>query len=195
MCQFPVVRLILAAPFGLLALSACGAGGGGSEIPVSAGDPAPKPVIEPGDLPVSGNASYDGLMTLRLPQNGDALSAHTDHTGNLRLNVDFDVGFNQVTGVVDGFQTPTNEPMVGRVFVTEGLIDRGASSSKDYTFDAKLSGTLSALNFSSTVISGTVLGDFSGSDLSALTGRVYGNLVLGNGVDIFDGTYATVRSD
>jgi len=174
----------------LLSLSSCGGGTG-----VSAGalglsstqDPGP---IDPTTLPTSGQASYLGFLSLNLPQlNGERAT----YTGALGLAVDFGRASGQLTGSAEGFRSGGTE-LQGRVFVTEGTLERDADVAIDYTFEAGLSGTLSGGGLQNSVLTGTMTGDFSGEGAATVSGVAFGNVTTATGVDVFDGSFAAAEN-
>lgn len=168
-----------------LCAAACGGSSGsgsGSELGSSGGGGA----IDPNELPISGAARYDGFLTLGLPTS----SGRDSYTGQLGLDVDFDAADVQVTGLADNFATSDGEDVTGRIVVTDGVINRETNVIEDYTFEAGVSGTLSGPDFRNMVITGTMLGDFNGQAAEAITGRVFGDVILPTGTDIYNGTFS-----
>lgn len=182
--RFYIIVLFLGACF-LGACSGSGGSGSGNELGSEGAQPT-----DPGELPISGTARYDGFLTLGLP----TPTGRQTFSGDLALTVDFDAAAAQVTGVADSFSTDDDDDVRGRIMITDGMIDRKAQTVSDYTFEAGLSGTLSGDAFRNLVISGTMLGDFNGEDADAVTGRVFGDLVGATGEDIFNGSFSAAKN-
>ncbi|SEW02471.1 hypothetical protein SAMN04488515_0705 [Cognatiyoonia koreensis] len=168
----------------LVPLAACGGGGGGSGNQLGAGGGGG--ITDPGELPVSGFARYNGFLTVNLP----TADGRAPYTGNLGLDVDFDAAATQVTGQASGFTDGGGTNMRGRLAVTDGVIDRKTNVASDYTLEAGISGTLSGDAFRNMVITGTLLGDFNGQNAETLRGQVFGDTIGPLGTDIFNGTFS-----
>ena len=176
--------------FGLLALAACGAGGGGATLGQEEGTNPTSPEIQsPLGLPVTGQARYRGFMTLNLPEGGDVTAPSAPHVGALSVDVNFDAGADQVSGIADAFRTPQDIALSGRLFVTNGQLEASAN------FDAQISGTLAGTGFSNSVISGTINGGLSGQKLDAMTGVASGQVVTGTGAGTFSGSFTAANSN
>ena len=157
--------------------------------------PLPPPTIEAEALPTTGSASYLGDMVLALPENGDFAQPRANATGRLQIDVDFDKGPGRVDGSADRFETASGQSLSGSLVLANGEIDRGSDVRRDFTFEADLSGTLEGQTFRRTDVTGTITGDFIGTGLDTLAGRVFGSLTNDLGLDLFDGSFSTDRQD
>lgn len=173
------------AVFLVLFVAACSGGGGGGATN-QLGSEGGGGLTDPGLLPVSGAARYDGFLTLALPTQ----TGRQPFTGVLGLDVNFDAPAAQVTGQASQFRSASDEVLDGRIIITDGDLDRSADLAADYTFESQLSGTLSGTDFRNIVITGTMLGDFSGDTASAVSGQTFGDVVTPLGFDIFNGTFS-----
>jgi len=172
-------------------LFACGGGtgvSGGALGSSSTQDPGP---TEPSTLPMTGQASYSGFMALNLPRPG---ADRETYTGTLGLAVDFASASGQLTGAGEGFRGSNGTVLEGRIFVTDGTLERGANVATDYTFEAGVSGTLNGDGLQNSVVTGLMTGDFVGTDAGTVTGVTFGNVTTVTGVDVFDGSFAAAKN-
>lgn len=158
------------------------------------GGDGPGGPTDPGSLPISGRATYSGFLSLNLPMNDDAGLGRGVYSGDLSLTVDFASDIGAMTGQADDFRGPTGGAVQGRIFVTDGALERSTDTTIDYTFAAGLSGTLSGDGLRNSVVTGQVSGDFQGDSASTVTGVTYGNVTTYLGVDVFDGTFSAAQN-
>lgn len=170
-------------------LTACG-GGGGAAGGGAAADPTDTGVTDPRTLPTTGRATYDGYMRADLPT-GDG-GAREDYLADLRLEVNFATGFDQIRGQATGFEAADARRLGGALSITGGDVFRDTDTTAAYTFDGDLDGTLTD-GGDAYVVDAEIEGDFLGSDQTAVGGIVFGDVDGPRGTDIFDGTFAADR--
>ena len=180
----------------VLGLAACGggggSGGGGGGLTPGQIDGAIDglPVSSPALLPTTGRAMYDGYMRARLPTGPEG--ERRAYLADLRMEVNFGAGFDQIRGRASGFEAGDGVPMDGALAITAGRIYPDTDPAVAYSFDAALGGTLSDAR-ASYGIDATIEGEFLGLGQTAARGLVYGDITGPRGQDIFDGTFATTR--
>ncbi|MGR3660109.1 MAG: hypothetical protein ACU0CA_02835 [Paracoccaceae bacterium] len=190
----------------LLALAGCGgAGGGGSQ-----GGPGreTRPPIDyatleaearllhdtwddisftdPSSLPMSGSATYSGIMQLDIQKGAGEISMD----GLLNMKVSF--ANNAVSGTATNFIDENNANYSGKLTLSNGMIDRGADPNVDYTLQADIGGTLSG-GGKSFDISADLQGDFHGSGWKATSGGVQGSAVSSYGTGYVFGEFVAAR--
>ena len=180
----------------ILTLSACG-GSGGSEIPsradraaLLADDVLSDGISDPGRLPDSGSARYDGFMTLRLPTQADG--SRRRYTGDLTLNVDFAAPRDQITGRAGGFATRGGDALDGGLRLRGGDLYRDTDPDENYTFTGNLDGTLRR-GRADYAIDARIEGEFRGRGQTGVNGLVFGDVTGPQGQDIFDGDFVAAR--
>ena len=99
-----------------------------------------------------------------------------------------------MTGLAEGFRGAGGSALEGRLFVTDGTLDRSVAVAADYTFEAGISGSLSGDPIQSSVVTGQVTGDFIGSDATSVSGRAFGKVISPTGEDVFDGSFAAAKN-
>ncbi len=175
-------------------LLAVGCGGTGqSTNPTSRADQAAdlaaalltENISDPALLPVTGRAVYAGFGTLDLAIGGTMQS----YIGDLDLTVEFSGTGDPISGTLHSF-----DGLSGALSIANGNLDRGADTDVDYTFGADIDGTLTNSD-GDYVIDASLSGDFRGRDQDGITGVVFGDITGSNGVDIFDGTVAGIRTN
>jgi hypothetical protein len=180
--------------FGMLAFAvSCSGNGSSSGALDDLGDDGDV-LTDPGILPITGRATYSGFLSLNLPSGLEVGAARGTYSGDLSLTVDFASDLGAMTGQADGFSGPSGDSVLGRVYVTNGILERSTNTTIDYTFEAGISGTLSGDGLRNSVISGSVSGDFKGQNASSISGVAYGNVTTYLGVDVFDGTFSGAKN-
>lgn len=142
-------------------------------------------ISDPTLLPVTGQAIYAGFGTLDLAIGGTTQS----YIGDLDLTVGFSSTSDQILGTLQHF-----DGLTGVLDITNESLDRGTDTDEDYTFGADVDGTLTNSD-GNYVIDASLAGDFLGRDQDGVTGIVFGDITGPNGVDIFDGTIAGVKTN
>ncbi|SEM82285.1 hypothetical protein SAMN04488003_10549 [Loktanella fryxellensis] len=171
-------------------LTGCGAGGGsgGDAGPVVV--PADLDVTDPRTLPTTGRATYDGYMRAELPTGDDG--SRENYLADLRMEVNFATGFDQIRGQATGFEAGGARRLGGALTISGGDVYRDTDTSAAYTFDGALNGTLTD-GSDDYLIDAEIEGDFLGADQTAVGGLVFGDITGPEGIDIFDGTFAADR--
>lgn len=171
----------------LLALMGCGGSPSGAPPDLPATPPA---VTDPRDLPASGFASYDGYLRARLPTGADG--ARLDYLGDLRMDVNFGAGFDQIRGTATGFRAERSTALAGTLTLDQGKVFRDPAQAGAYGFDADLNGRLTGADGVQD-IDAALSGNFLGPDAAAVSGVVYGTTTGAAGLEIFDGSFAADR--
>ena len=181
----------------LVVLTGCGGSGGGSgsgpvaltpdQIDDSIGG---QPVSNPSTLPTTGRAEYNGYMRANLPTGAEG--ARVQYLADLRLDVNFGAGFDQIRGQASGFEARDGVPLGGTLAVARGRIFGDTDTTAAYSFDADVDGTLTQ-GADTYVIDASLEGEFLGQGETAARGLVFGDITGPLGQDIFDGTFATTR--
>lgn len=184
-----------------LALAGCSVSGGGgglagqvSSASLSAAEALENQVksqniSDPGSLPTSGNARYDGFMTARLPVlEGGARRAYV---GDLRLDVDFAAKRNGLSGRANGF-VANNEKLGGGLTISGGDVFRGTDPDDNYTFSGLVDGRLTR-GGDRYAIDAEIEGEFRGRNQTGVNGVLFGDIEGPAGQDIFDGSFAAER--
>ena len=173
----------------VLALSACGSGGGDGPPPPAfpfttyddgvdsgigiagglSGDGTPV-----ADLP-SGSARYDGLIFLD-PENSGSDVPGLDAVGNLRLNADFDT--NDLTGTATNFVREDDLALRGTLTVSDGTI--GGPGGGIAGFTAAIDGTLAPNSLNTYAVDAAIVADFLGDDADGFLGIVGGTVTYGD---------------
>ena len=175
-------------------LLAVGCGGTGqSTNPTSRADQAAdlaaalltENISDPALLPLTGRAVYAGFATLDLAIGGTMQS----YIGDLDLTVEFSGTGDPISGTLHSF-----DGLSGALSTANGNLDRGANTDVDYTFGADVDGMLTN-NGGEYVIDASLSGGFRGRNQDGVTGVVFGDITGPNGVDIFDGTVAGIRTN
>ena len=166
-------------------LIACGGAGtatDGSSLPDTGTN---TPITGRQVIPSAGIATYAGFMSLNLPVD----AGRTTVVGDLSLSVDFGANGNQLSGLAQQFTLDGNT-LAGRVFVTDGQIVLVAHGSE---VEANISGALTGTGMSNTLVTGEVLGVFSGENGRVISGTAFGDVTTASGIDVFDGTISVAR--
>jgi len=175
-------------------LTACG-GGGGDEQPSSltysdyqaqlstlqttwSGVAA----TDPSTLPISGSATFNGVLSLSVQTSG----ADLDMAGALTLTSNF--ATDTLTGNATNFITANDAAMSGSLAITGGVLDRAANTNIAHTFSAAIDGTLGGAG-DSYLIQGTLLGDFLGTGNLGTSGVVNGFATSSFGVGYMFGDF------
>ncbi len=191
--RLPMMVLFRMMVLGLLVLAVgCSGNGSGSGALGDMGDD--DVITDPGSLPINGRATYSGFLSLNLPNGAEPGAARGTYLGDLSLTVDFASNLGAMTGHADGFSGPTGDSVLGRIYLTDGILERSTDTTIDYTFGAGISGTLSGDGLRNSVIAGNVSGDFKGQDASIVSGVAYGNVTTYLGVDVFDGSFSGAQN-
>lgn len=190
---------------GLLCLSGCGGsgGGGGSDTNDPGLNQTRPPVpyakyenqsaalhanwdaisfTDPASLPMSGHASYDGVIRMDVQKGASQVSLN----GALNLSVNF--RNEAISGSASGFVDQADRAYSGKLTVSNGVMDRAANPATDYTFQADLDGQLKGggNNFD---INAGLSGDFKGSQNDAVVGTVQGTATSAAGTGYLYGDF------
>ena len=180
----------------LLVLAGCGGGGGGGGGPVALTPDqiddriVGQPVANPATLPTTGRAEYNGYMRANLPTGPEG--ARVPYLADLRLDVNFGAGFDQIRGQASGFEARDGAPLGGTLAITGGNIYGDTDPTAAYSFDADVGGALTR-GTDTYVIDASLEGEFLGQGQTAARGLVFGDITGPLGQDIFDGTFAATR--
>ena len=180
----------------LFLLAGCGGGGGEGSVPAAL-TPGQiddsidgLPVSPPATLPTTGRAEYNGYMRANLPTGPEG--ARVAYLADLRLDVNFGAGFDQIRGQATGFEARDGVPLGGALAITAGNIFGDTDATAAYSFDADIDGALTR-GAETYVIDASLEGEFLGQGQTAARGLVFGDIAGPLGQDIFDGTFATTR--
>ena len=151
-------------------------------------DSADLSFTDPGSLPTSGVARYDGVMAL----DGAFIEGEAQTmVGDVRIEARF--ANNSVGGAATNFVTETDQRLTGTLAVTNGSIDRGADPATDATFVADLRGDLTEPSGGLIEIDAGLGGAFLGSDYSYVFGGVGGVVTDGAGTGDLTGAFIARR--
>ncbi len=186
--------------FGLF-LAACGGGdtggGGGPGPPVDFATYVSQtaalnstwngtPASDPSGLPISGAATYAGVMSLTV----ETGSGDLDMMGALALSANFTA--NSISGDATGFVTENATALSGGLTISGGVIDRSANTALEYTYTAILAGNLSG-GGETFGIDSDMSGDFLGPDHLAASGIVSGTANSSFGTGYVFGTFIAAQ--
>jgi hypothetical protein len=131
---------------------------------------------DPQTLPITGEATYDGIMSL------DSL------VGLMTMTADFDDA--SIGGSVTNFIDEDDTEISGTLNINSGPggINSDADTSSEYTFYADLTGELS-LEDETFAIKGEILGDFTGPEYEFVEGSVIGTATFEGETENFDGHF------
>lgn len=185
--------------FFCLLLAACGedSGGGGTTPPAiySAYQAqasalhatwASIAVTDPTTLPVSGSAAFSGIMLLDTELGAGATST----AGALNLVANF--ATDSISGSADNFVDDADNLMTGTLVISNGVLDRTADTSIEYTFSSLLAGILAG-GGESFVISADLSGDFLGPFYDAAAGVIAGTAVTAFGSGYLFGEFIAAQ--
>lgn len=143
---------------------------------------AAAPPTDPASLPVSGSASYAGVMVL----DAEVVSGVLPLTGALGLQADFASA--TMSGQARGFRDASNTAYQGQLVLANGVLDRGADINSAYTFGADLAGVISG-GGDSFDVTATLQGDFLDAGQQAVSGVVTGSAVSSFGTGFIYGDF------
>lgn len=147
------------------------------------------PLTDPGTLPQSGGATYDGLMVLST--DGTA-GLPSDMAGDMTLRADFND--DSLSGSVDNVITSNEDVLEGSLDISEGEINRGADVSTDYTYAFGMDGTLTEDDGTDLDVNATGAGDFRGSEHEVSTGTIVkGTVSSDEGASLLRGDFVIAR--
>lgn len=125
-------------------------------------------ISDPATLPMSGTASYAGVLRLDMENAAGEVSVD----GKLNLSVSF--ADNNITGTANKFVDPNDARYLGELTLSNGFLDRAADPAVDYTFNADLTGTLIGGGDVYDLNAG-LSGDFLGPGQGAVSGQLAGS--------------------
>lgn len=134
-------------------------------------------LTDPGTLPVSGSASFDGVIGLG---SDGANGAPGDFGGTIALAVDF--GSDELAGEATDFVTAGEDRIDGTLAITASAIDRASDPSVEPTYSFDMAGTLVEEDGDAFDVDMVGDGAFLGSDGEATFGFVDGVIVNDQGV-------------
>ena len=190
-------QAVVGGALALFLLAGCGGGGGsGGDGPVALTPDQiddridGQPISNPATLPTTGRAQYNGYMRASLPTGPQG--ARVNYLADMRLDVNFGAGFDQIRGQATGFEARDGVPLGGALAITAGNIYGDTDPTAAYSFDADVDGALTR-GAATYVIDASLEGEFLGQGQTAARGLVFGDITGPLGQDIFDGTFAATR--
>jgi len=143
-------------------------------------------VTAPSSLPISGGATYTGVMRLEV----ETAAGGLEMNGALALQVNF--ASDSLGGSAGNFVDQNDALQTGSLTISGGVIDRGANTAVDYTYGANIGGTLdgAAGNF---VIQGDLSGDFLGPGAPGTQGIIAGTAISSFGTGYMFGEFIADR--
>ena len=158
----------------LALLCACGGGGGGGDDDTPLSEYASDSIrasqlisqnaslaqTDASAMPSTGYAEYDGIVGMAFGATPESI-ASAEIIGELDLTANF--ATNTISGEFDDFDTSSGQALSGQLIVSNGQI-----VGSDFTAD--ITGTLTGTTNAPGAVSGTIDGDFLGTDHSAISG-------------------------
>ncbi|MFE3838511.1 transferrin-binding protein-like solute binding protein [Pseudogemmobacter sonorensis] len=172
----------------LCLLAACG--GGGSDNPAAdyssdaagadrlTAETASLTQTAAASMPTTGRAEYDGVVGMAFGSTPTTLSS-AEMLGEVDLTANFATG--QITGEFDDFNTAAGQELNGTLRVSNGQIVGNA-------FSADIAGNLTGTTSAPGAVSGSVSGDFLGTNASAIEGTGTASSTAGDLGLVFVGT-------
>ena len=143
-------------------------------------------VTDPSTLPISGSADFAGVVRLDV-ENG---TGEVSMDGALTLQADF--ATSTIAGDASQFVDENEALYSGDLTLSNGVIDRGADTSVDYTFNGNLDGSLTGAG-ETYVITTDLSGDFVSSTYGAVKGAIGGNAASSFGTGYVFGVFIGER--
>ena len=140
-------------------------------------------IIAPSELPTAGSATYEGVAIASTPEAGFA--------GNITLRADFED--NAISGGISNIVDDLDQRFTGSLDVENGVIDRDAITTREYTYEADLNGTLINSDNETVRVDGFLAGDFIGTGAEATAGIVGGSVTGPLGTETFEGGFIADR--
>ncbi len=146
----------------------------------------PVAATDPASLPISGSASFGGVMHLRI----ETASGEMAVSGGLSLISNF--ATNSLAGSAGGFVDVANGKFTGTLSINNGVLDRAANLGVGYTYSAVLNGTLSGAGdvFG---INADFSGDFRGAGYPATSGAIAGTASSSFGLGYLFGDFIAAQ--
>lgn len=145
-------------------------------------------IVDPALLPLSGGATYDGVMVLST--NGED-GLPSDLAGDMTLRADF--GDDSLSGSVVDVVTDDDDRLEGSLVIANGEIDRDDDLEDFYTYAFDVDGVLTEDDGSDLRVSATGAGDFLGRDHRTVVGDVEGRISSGSDRTDLNGGFVGVR--
>ncbi|MEC7762480.1 MAG: hypothetical protein VX874_11285 [Pseudomonadota bacterium] len=149
-------------------------------------------------LPTSGSATYSGHLLISAFNDAQSLG---DFLGDVELDATFNAGGAQIAGEATNFaDSATEEPVSGRIALTNGVLDRTASlinpdtPSAGHSFSVNGDGTLTNGAGDTFAFDTGIYGDVVGDGARLLTGQVTGGSTV-NGTPARAGGTLVARQD
>ncbi len=146
----------------------------------------PIPFTAPASLPISGGATFNGVVGLRI---GTA-AGERRMNGALSLTVQFSTS--SLAGTAGAFSDQNGATLTGSLAITNGVLDRTANPAAGYTFSANMDGTITGPG-DSFAITSDLSGDFRGAGFGAVAGAVAGSAISGSGTGYLFGSFIGTR--
>lgn len=146
------------------------------------------PLSNPDLLPLSGGATYDGIMVMST-DGDDGLPS--DLAGDMTLRADF--GDDTLSGSVDDVVTDGGDRLEGSLDIERGDIDRNIdlATTRTYTFD--MDGVLTENDGTDLRVAAEGRGDFLGEDHQRAAGNVEGLIASDEDVATLRGGFIGTR--
>ena len=138
----------------------------------------------PSTLPPGGSATYDGYIIAATPSDEFVVAGELEMIANFLTP--------EVTGTARNFVDENDVRLGGTLAITNGAINRAATTNPDFTFVADLDGTLTDPG-DSYLVDGTLSGDFFGTSYGAVFGPVGGTVTADFGTLALDGVFIAER--
>lgn len=129
---------------------------------------SPIPYTVPSTLPRNGSAVHDGVIGIGLSDNSAAV-------GEMTMRTDFST--QMITGDVSNVIDSDNTRLSGSLDITGGRFDRNVDVTRNFTFNADMTGRLTA-GGSTFDVDATLEGDYTGTQYQYVEGFVDGTVTI-----------------
>ena len=137
-------------------------------------------------IPDSGSYLYSGQMQLNVPLGS---APKEPYFGEFDMTIAISDMSAGITGGVDGFTSVDGDTLGGRLAFSEGTLLPDADPDRYYLLTAEIDGQLTSDGVEYD-LSGNVAADLYGIEADGIAGVVFGDIIEGDNVDIFDGKFA-----
>lgn len=143
---------------------------------------------DPGMVPASGNAKYNGYFLAQLANADDNLTDSI--SGEMTIDVDFGSSA-IISGTVFGLIDDNSEAMSGQLTLSGGSLNRNGDPEVDATLVFEGDGVLVDVNSNSIGLDLVFEGDFLGSDATGIGGSILGQATTDQGNQSVGGIFVT----